>query len=38
MSHRLIVKPSAEKQLENLPKPIQRRVLGKLIQLEAELG
>jgi mRNA interferase RelE/StbE len=35
MSYRLIVKPSAEKDLAHLPRPLQRRVLDRLVQMEA---
>lgn len=35
MTFRLILKPAAEKQLDRLPKSMQRRVAEKLVQLEA---
>jgi len=36
MSYRLIVKPSAEKDVERLPRPVQRRVLHRLTRIEAD--
>ncbi|HXE52167.1 MAG TPA: type II toxin-antitoxin system RelE/ParE family toxin [Tepidisphaeraceae bacterium] len=36
MSYRLILKPSAEKQLADLTKSLQRRIVEKLAQLETE--
>lgn len=36
MSYRLLVKPSAEKDLARLPRPIQRRVLDRLERIEAD--
>lgn len=36
MSYRLIVKPSAEKDLARLPRSVQGRVLDKLAQVQAD--
>jgi len=36
MNYRLILKPSAEKQLEHLTAAIQRRIVEKLATIEAE--
>ncbi len=36
MSYRLLVKPSAEKDLARLPRPVQRRVLDRLERIEAD--
>lgn len=36
MSYRLIVKPSAERDVERLPRPIRRRVLDRLARIEAD--
>lgn len=36
MSYRLIVKPSAQKDVARLPRPVQRRVLDRLARIEAD--
>lgn len=36
MNYRLIVKPSAERDVERLPRPVLRRVLKRLAQIEAD--
>jgi mRNA interferase RelE/StbE len=36
MPYELIVKPSAEKELEQVPRPIRRRVLEKMEQVQGD--
>ena len=36
MSYRLIVKPSAEKDVERLPRPVQRRVPDRLTRIQGD--